>query len=318
MPFAIGVDIGGSSAKLGVVNEVGEIGYRHTVITPTTNSPEQAAAEYAQGIQQLLDRCALPPAQLVGIGVGMPGHISQDRRVSTVSNVPILDNFPLTDFFHDRFKLPVQLDNDATLAALAESRFGAGRQVDRLLVVTVGTGIGVGLIIGGEPQRFTRGCLGDSGHLIVEPEGRWRCRLGCQGCLETVASSLALEREATAVAQWLPESPLGARLSAQGKLTTADVIQAAQAGDAEAGRLIEQIGYWLGLGLVSYCYLFDPDLILIGGGLSAAEGLLLAPLRQTMLNVGMPTYTTKTTLALAQFGNEAGLIGAASLVLNRA
>lgn len=317
MHYAIGVDVGGSSAKLGIVSQTGKILFRQRLTTPTFDEPTRVAEAYARAIDIVLNHCRDAGIQPAGIGVGMPGHISPDRRLATLTNVHILDNFPLADFLSQRFDLPVELDNDGTLAALAEYHYGGGQNVGRLLTVTVGTGLGVGLIVDGQAQRPVRGCIGDPGHIIVEPESPWRCGLGCQGCLETVTSSLAIEREATVLAHRFPDSEL-ARLSDPGGIvSTAQVIDAAHQGDPLARHVLEKTGQWLGIGLTSWCYFFDPDLVLIGGGVSAAGEFLLASIRRTIRERALPAYTRSVQVGLAQLGNDAGIIGAASLFLNR-
>ena len=313
--YAIGVDVGGSSAKMGVVSQAGEIVIHHRVPTPVFDQPQQVAEEYARAIGHVLDLCHEMAVQPIGIGLGMPGHISEDRRASTFSNVHALDDFRIVDYLGERFQLPVELDNDATLAALAEYWFGGGRDAKRLVVMTVGSGIGAGLIVDGQPQRPVRGCIGDPGHLIVDPQSPWRCGCGCRGCLETVASSLAIEQRATVVASRRPESELARTLARLGKLPAAEVIRAAQAGGVSARHVLEQAGHWLGVGLVSWCYFFDPDLVLIGGGVSAAGELLLSPIRRAVAEIGMPQYVAGVRVALAEIGNDAGIIGAASLLL---
>lgn len=311
MPFVVGVDIGGGSAKLGLVDDRGVVRLRDEMPTPAVTSSAELAIAYAAGIDGILERAdAGAPA---GIGVGLPGHLDADGLTSTYSNVPLLDNFPFAEFLADRFGLPVRLDNDATLAALAEYRFGAGQEAKRLLVVTLGTGIGLGLIADGEPQRPVRGCMGDPGHIIVDPEARWTCRQGCRGCLESVASSLALERDAAAMAAWRPDGPLGAILAREGCLRTADIIEAAHSGVADAGHLLEELGAWLGRAAASWCALYDPDLVLFGGGLSSAGCALLSATRRTMTAVGMPEYVSGREVRLAKLNNDAGLVGAACL-----
>lgn len=314
--YAIGVDVGGSSAKLGIVSQAGEILFHHKLPTPAFDQPTHVAEGYAQGIDLVLDRCRDMGIQPAGIGIGMPGNISLDRRSATLNNVQILDNFPLADFLSPRLDLPVELDNDGTLAALAEYHHGGGRNARRLLVVTVGSGLGVGLVVNGQAQRPVRGCIGDPGHMIVEPDSPWRCGLGCQGCLETVTSSLAIQREATALARRFPDSELARLDQPDGAVVTAQVIDAAIRGDPLARDVLEQTGRWLGIGLTSWCYFFDPDLVLIGGGVSAAGELLLAPIRRTMADRALPAYAGHAQVGLAQLGNDAGLIGAASLFLN--
>jgi len=317
MHHAIGVDVGGSSAKLGIVSQAGEILFRYRLPTPTFDQPSRVAEAYAQAIAIVVNQACDAGVQPAGIGVGMPGHISPDRRSATLTNVQILDKFPLADFLSQRFDLPVELDNDGTLAALAEYHYGGGQNVGRLLTVTVGTGLGVGLVVDGQAQRPVRGCIGDPGHIIVEPESPWHCGLGCQGCLETVASSLAIEREAIALARRFPDSALARRSAPDGSVSTAQVIDAAHRGDPLARNVLEKTGRWLGIGLTSWCYFFDPDLVLIGGGVSTAGEFLLTSIRRTIRERALPAYATHVQISLAQLGNDAGLIGAASLFLNR-
>lgn len=311
MQYIAAIDVGGGSAKIGVVDRLGGIVGRHGIPTPAASSPEDLAEAYASGIESLLEKSE--DGDAVGIGVGLPGYLDEDGRMSKFSNVPLLDNFPLAAFLEKRLRLPVRVDNDATLAALAEHRFGAGRETKRLLVVTLGTGIGVGLIEDGEPQRPVRGCMGDPGHIIVDPGARWACRQGCHGCLESVASSLALEREAMALAAWDAGSQLAEIMDCNGRVGAADAIEAARDGDAAAAALIEKLGTWLGMAAASWCCLYDPDLILFGGGVSAAGQMLLSSIDRAMKAVGMPAYASETKTGLAKLGNDAGLVGAASL-----
>lgn len=314
MHFAVGIDIGGGSAKLGSVNAHGQVLSRRTLPTPDAGDARELAAAYAAEIGRLLDQSG--DGTPSGIGVGVPGHLDAGSRSCALSNVPLLDNFPFADFLEDRFALPVRLDNDATLAALAEHRFGSGQSAGRLLVVTLGTGIGVGQVIEGKPQRPVRGCMGDPGHIIVDPQAMWTCRQGCRGCLESVASSLALERDAHAAAVWKPDSGLGRLLKDRGSLTAANIVGAAHDGADDAIHLIEKAGAWIGMATASWCALYDPDLILFGGGLSAAGRLLLTAINKNMKTAGMPEYVAGRKIGLAKLKNDAGLIGAASLFVN--
>jgi glucokinase len=311
MPLVAGIDIGGGSAKLGIVDPRGTIVVRDEMPTPAASTSDELAEAYACGIGRLLE--APEAGNTIGIGVGVPGHLDESGLTSTFSNVPLLDNYPLAAFLERRFQVPVRIDNDATLAALAEHRFGAGRKAKRLLVVTLGTGIGLGLVVDGEPQRPVRGCMGDPGHIIVDPEARWTCRQGCRGCLESLASSLALERDAAAMASLQPDSRLGTILAREGRLRTAEVITAARDGDDAAVTLLEKLGAWLGMAAASWCALYDPDLILFGGGVRSTGRLLVSSIRRTMKTVGMPEYVAGNNVGLVKLGNDAGLIGAASL-----
>ena len=310
------IDVGGGSAKIGIVDSHGAILGRDLIPTPTACGAEELAETYARSIESLLKR--LKGCSPIGVGVGLPGYLDEDRRTSRFSNVPLLDGFPLATFLEHRLRLPARADNDATLAALAEHRFGAGGKARRLLVATLGTGIGVGLVRNGEAWRPVRGCMGDPGHIIVDPEARWSCRQGCRGCLESVASSLALEREAMASTASDGSGLLAAARDRDGRVSAADVIQAARKGDAAAVSLIEKLGAWLGMAAASWCSLYDPDLILFAGGVSSAGPLLLSAIDRTMRAVGLPTYVAETETGLAALGNDAGLVGAASLFVTPA
>ncbi len=314
MTYAIGIDVGGSLIKIGLVDDTGNLTAKKELPTPTSGSAEQILNHISEQVQQLTYARQIDLKQVVGIGIGMPGHINPDRKSSASSNVPRLDHFPLVDFFHTRFNLPTYLDNDATLAAMAEYQFGQHPKTERLLLMTIGSGIGAGLIIHGEPYRMTRGCSGDPGHIIVDPTLKWRCRIGCRGCLETVASGQALIRNAAARAEWDPQSPLGELFHKNPTVSAYDVIALARMGDPHCLELLDEISHWLALGLVSWCYFFDPQVILIGGGLSEAGDLLLSSIRSKMLEIGIPTYVQNVNLSLARFRNEAGVLGAASLV----
>ncbi len=252
-----------------------------------------------------------------GIGIGVPGHLSADRRVPIYTNLHQLDSFPLASFLEQRLKGcaygRVLLDNDATVAAWAECLYGAGRGIDRLFLVTLGSGIGAGLILHGEPQRPVRGTLGDPGHIIVAPSSARRCSYGCRGCLEAVAASSAIENEALEAARANPASLLARAWRDEDTLTVAAIVAAARAGDAAALAVLGDAGRWLGMGLVSWCYVYDPEVILLGGGVSAAGELLLEPIRKTVAEVGAPVYMAGLRVGLAQLGNDAGIIGAASL-----
>lgn len=314
MGFAIGIDIGGSLIKIGVVADSGEILARKEKHTPTLGSPEHILKELCDNALELIRELKIPLSQVVGVGLGMPGHINADGKSSSSSNVPILDHIPLVDLIQSYLHLPTYLDNDATLAALAEHRYGEHPKVERLLLMTIGSGIGAGLILRGTPYRMTRGCTGDPGHIIIDASLKWKCRIGCRGCLETVGSGQALIRNALSAAHWYPDSLLAKRAREKHGLTAFDVIELAREGDSLSLGLIEELAHWLALGLVSWCYFFDPDLILIGGGLSEAEDLLLSPLKEKMRAIGIPAYIEKVRLALAKFKNDAGILGAASLV----
>ncbi|MDF3052572.1 MAG: glk [Geminicoccaceae bacterium] len=223
---------------------------------------------------------------------------------------------PLKARLSERIDLPLIVDNDANAAAWAEYRFGAGRGSPVLVCITLGTGIGGGLVIGGQLFRGTYGMAGEWGHMITVPDGHW-CECGNRGCWEQYASGNALVREARALAQ--THSPRAFRLLEMAggdpdKITGPDVTAAAVAGEPNAIELLADVGTWLGRGIADLAAALDPEVVVIGGGVSAAGDLLLVPARQafsrTLTGRG---FRPEARLVLAHFGNDAGLIGAADL-----
>jgi glucokinase len=231
--------------------------------------------------------------------------------VRNVTNLPGLNNAPLRERLAETLELAVGLDNDACAAALGEYRYGAGQGAERLLVVTVGTGVGAGMIVDGSVFRTSQGCLGDPGHVIVAPEGP-RCGCGGRGCMEVMAAAPAIARHATALGAERPDSAL-ARLPRP--IDGVDVARAAAAGDEAARAVLASAGRWLGIGLVSLLHVLGPERLLVGGGVAEAGDLLLDPLRKTIDDYGMPFLTRPLTVARAALTADAGLLGAAAVGL---
>lgn len=298
----IGLDIGGGSTKIGLVNSDGAILARHRIPVINGEDAPQILNSYGSAIETLLRDANV--AQLGGIGIGFPGHILPDFATGANSNVPALDGKPIADILARRFGCPSRLINDADAGAIAEYHFGAGRGVDRLLLVTVGTGIGVSLVVGGAPFNAANGALGDAGHIVLVPENPVRCRQGCLGCLESVASGEAIEIQARKLYCDAPEGS-----------GTATLVRNAIAGQPEATVLIKEAGRWIGMAAATWCNIFSPTRILIGGGISAVGESLVDAIRADAYRRAMPCNVQNTTFALAQLGNDAGIIGAASVVM---
>ncbi len=239
--------------------------------------------------------------KLCGSGIGLPGHIDFELGTTRLSNVPCLDEFPIVDYISQKSGVKVFIENDATLAALAEHRFGVGQGSDRFLTVALGTGIGVGFIENGKPVHTANGTMGDIGHVIVDSIGTHTCRQGCHGCLESVASALALQNRYNAVRSNRCDAGLGA------------LFESARSGDIECARIVEETARFIGAAVVSWMHIFAPDKIAFGGGVSAAGEVLLSPIRKTVTHLAMKDYADKVTILQATLGNKAGLVGAAAL-----
>ncbi len=221
----------------------------------------------------------------------------------------------LRRLLHERTGLPTVVDNDARAAAWAEARFGAGAGTDDLVLVAVGTGIGGGLVLDGAVYRGTAGLGGEVGHMIVAPDGD-PCDCGNRGCLEAMASGSALGRAARAAAARDPGGRLATLAGGPQRVTGEIVFQAAKEGDQAAIALFERTGYWLGVGIASLITIFDPDVVVVGGGLAATGDLLLAPARASMERyVFGRAHRDLPPVAPARLGGDAGLVGAATLAL---
>jgi glucokinase len=306
----IGVDIGGTkvaiAAKRG--DELGE-----SRLQPTNcSSSEELIDQLVEMVNGLRDDA------LEGVGVGVPSIVEFDTgRVVSSTNIPLAD-VPLRQVLGERFGVPVFVDNDATVAALAEAHDEHMRLVaQHLVMVTVGTGVGGGLVLGGRIYRGATGGAGELGHTIVglDLEGAVPApmRFPQPGSLEWVASGHALDRLAAEAANLHPDSALGVVLAHGKPVLGPDAVKAAQDGDPAALRLLEIWGQRVGIGVANAINTFDPEEVVIGGGAAQAGELMLEPARRIALGYVLPGLGLRTTIRLARHGVRAGVLGAALL-----
>jgi glucokinase len=309
---AIGIDVGGTKIAAGVVTAQGTI--VQALAVPTPRRQDHIVQRILAAITDL--QSAHPDVAAVGVGAaGMidwpAGHIRWAPNNS-------YEDLPLRDLLADGSGLPAVVENDANAAAWAEVTVGAGAGLANVIALTIGTGIGGGIIVNGELQRGHTGIAGEVGHISVHPTGDERCGCGVTGCLEAMASGTALGRLGRRAAAADPAGRLAQLAGAAGKVTGETVHQAAREGDPTARQLFDQIGYWLGVGIASITNVFDPELIILGGGLVTAGDLLLTPARQSFESfVFARAHRSLPLLAPAQLGQDAGLIGAALLALHQ-
>lgn len=314
--YAIGIDIGGGSTKIGLVSSAGQVveQRRITVVRGDDASAEEIVKTYAISVREVL--AGRPDIHLRGIGVGFPGPIHADHKSGTLGNIPALDDIPLAQMIADACGIPCRLENDATAAGIAEATFGRHSRSNRLLLVTAGTGIGVAFTVAGKPFVTSGGCLGDAGHIIVQAGGARRCRQGCFGCLESLASGDALNGAARRYCADNPRSMLATDARRLDREPDGSVVIAcARSGDADCLHMLTETGRWLGRGAATWAHIFAPDTILLGGGLSAAGDLLLRPMEQEARACGLEMYLRNVSFSLASLGNDAGMIGAAAQFL---
>jgi len=312
--LTIGVDVGGTKVAAGLVDEQGTVLRRTRRPTPSS-TPADVEDVVAACVGELREG-----VEVEAVGIGAAGFITADR--STVLVAPNLSwrDEPLRDGVAERVGLPVVVENDANAAAWAEYRFGAGRGEQHLVVVTVGTGIGGGIVLDGALYRGRFGIGAEFGHMQVVEGGR-RCGCGQHGCWEQYCSGRALLHEAREIAD--VRRAYGKRLLELGGgrpegIEAIEVTQAAREGDPAALDCFAEVGSWLGQGLADLAAVLDPGAFLIGGGVSDAGELLLGPARtafaQRLTGTGSRPHAD---IRLAELGNTAGLVGAADLARSR-
>jgi glucokinase len=302
---AVGVDVGGTKIAAGLVSPEGEL--LSEVRYPTANVREQLLSTIAEAIMEVKRGY-----EVGGVCLAVPGFIlARENKVLSAANLEAIEGIPLKDEMGDRTGLPVTVENDANAAAWGEFRFGVGKDVDDLVFVTLGTGVGGGIISHGVLLRGARGMGGELGHITVQPAGP-RCGCGNRGCLEALASGTAIERRAREVADERPHSALR-RLATERAPLGGDVLDLARKGDEAAIEVLRETGTWLGIGLATYINIFDPEVIAIGGGVSQAGDLVSEPARRELQLRSHSPSRDLVEIRAATLGSEAGMVGAAAL-----
>jgi glucokinase len=295
---------------IGVIDDSHEILYRST--SPTAGLKlDDLIDELERELRAALE--AHPDVKTIGLGI--PSTIDRRRGYAISSvNLPLVD-VPVRDLVTERLGLPTHIDNDANVAALAEHRLGAARDTENAVMLTIGTGIGGGLILGRQVYRGTFGSAAELGHIVIDYAGP-PCQGNCpnRGCVEALASGTALGREGHLAAQAHPDSALGRRFAAGEAIDGRAVTEAAIDGDGIAVEVVATVGRRLGVALSSLANIFAPDMIVIGGGASAAGDLLLEPAREQLRSRALPPMN-ETPVVTAALGPEAGMIGAALMAL---
>lgn len=303
--MVLGVDVGGTKIAVAVVDGVTAT---RSVERPTsTGSTEELLDGIEAAVRGVIEEAGEPAA----IGVGVPSQIEYETgTVETSVNIP-LAGVPLRAELGRRFGVPVFVDNDANCAALAEAHM-LGES--HLVMITLGTGVGGGVVIDGLTFRGAHGLGAELGHVTINPDGP-PCPGNCpnRGCLEAYCSGQALERDATELAQDKPDSGLAGRIGPDGRVSGRELVAAADDGDPDALLLIENFARMLGVGIATFVNVFEPDRLAIGGGLSRASHLFLDRAVQEAGARALPALWKRVTIALAQGGADAGVIGAGVL-----
>ena len=318
--FAIGVDLGGTNLRIAAVEDGGRLLESHSSATELARGRDLVLSEMALAIRELARRFA-STHKLAGIGVGIPGIIDlASGTLHSAANMPGWSNYPVRSELENRLGVPVLLENDANCAALGEKWIGAGREVDDLCMITLGTGVGGGFVIGGKPWHGLIGMAGEIGHMTVFPEGRL-CACGNYGCLEQYASATAIRRMASETISGGEAPGLARCMQSDPAFSARSVFQCALNGDATALNIFSTAGHALGIALANLINALNFPLYVIGGGMSKAWEVFSPALfdelrkRSIVFRAGESAAGKKnhTTVVPARLGGDAGLVGAARL-----
>ncbi len=312
-PCTIGVDMGGAKLLAGAVDE--GFGVLHRSQRTVAGLDQSALIDTA--VDAVVEAREASSGEVAAVGIGIPCLMDQRTGIGVIAVNLALRNIAFADVMTERLGMPVFVDNDGNLAALAEHRAGAAKGCSEGVVLTVGTGIGGGLILRGRPYRGAIGAGAELGHVVIDMNGP-PCQGNCpnRGCVEALASGTALAREAVLMAGRRPESGLGAALRQGREIVGPLVTELAHDGDEAAIEVVELIGRRLGVALASFVNIFNPEVIVIGGGVIAAGELLLGPAREVMRQRALPPSRDEVRIVGAHFGVEAGMIGAAALAFD--
>jgi glucokinase len=306
--IAFGLDLGGSALKYGLVTRAGKILASGVVPNDARRQMPGIRSALREGVARLRDLARQHRVVASVLGCGCAGTLIGEggKLVTPSPNLPFMKGFAIAAFLQKEARIPAVAENDASVAALAEFRVGAGKGADSLLMATVGTGIGGGLVMNGALVRGRFGTAGEIGHGVFQPDGL-ECGCGSRGCLEQYAASKALLRFHD------EESSGRGPTAAAGALRVRDVIQLARAGERPALAAVARIGRNLGIGLTTCASLVPVDVIVIGGGISVLGSLLLRPVRAAFDAHALPYVRKGVKIVRAKLGNEAGFTGAALL-----
>jgi glucokinase len=313
---AIGVDIGATGLKLALVAGGGAVLESTVLQTPRAGSGQEVAEQIADAVTAFEDEVA-GAGQVRGYGISVPNFVEGPDWVQrSPNNLPELEGVALRPPLAARLGDTIAIANDVSAAATAEHLFGRGRGRDRVLLMSIGTGISIGVIVDGELLQYMLGTAGDTGHIIVDLQGRLECSCGGRGCLETVASGTGIRNEAIRAVRRGEQTVLGELAEDESRLSAEFVATAARNGDAVAKRIFERASFFLGVALTTYVHMFAPELIVFGGGVSGSMDLLQDGARAALEQFSNPLLLgVLERIELSEFPDLGAAIGSAGLIL---
>jgi glucokinase len=311
-PYAIGIDIGGTNSVFGIVDKRGQIIEQGAIKTAVHTEVNAYIDELVKGLQSIISKVG-GASNIKGIGVGAPNGNFFSGCIEFAPNLPWKGVIPLAQMLSDRLGIPVALTNDANAAAIGEMTYGAARGMKDFIVITLGTGVGSGIVVNGQLVYGHDGFAGELGHTIIRRQNGRLCGCGKHGCLETYASATGVARTAREYLDTTKE-PSSLRQLDPKDITSKDVFDAAQAGDVLAKKIFEETGNILGEAFADFVAFSSPEAIILFGGLTKAGDLLFEPVREQMEKDLLPIYRNKVKLLHSELKeSDAAVLGASAL-----
>jgi glucokinase len=312
MKKVLAFDLGGTKIAFGVVAENGEVLGSDKIETLAKQGPEQAIQRVNRAAQSLLQKLNIKPQELIGIGIASPGPLDISKGcVDGSPNLPGWTGYSIEQGLSSFFNLPARIDNDANAAALGEYKFGAGKNKKNMVYITVSTGLGGGVIVDGRLMRGANGNAAELGHLTLNINGP-ACPCGANGCFEMYASGTAIARRTREAIQAGAPSQILSLAGSLEKITTHHILAALQKEDELAKKIWNETTEYLGRGLAVVINTFNPELIVVGGGVTAAGELLFNPVREKALRYAFPRLAAVCSIVPAGLGSNVGVVGAAA------
>ncbi|MBU9724207.1 MULTISPECIES: ROK family glucokinase [Bacillaceae] len=309
----VGIDIGGTTVKQAFIDMGGNIITKWEIPTDKSDSGKNIVPDIVKSVQEKLEESQIHKSSVLSIGVGAPGFIDVENGMIFEAVNLGWKNFGLKKQMEELMGVPTFVDNDANLASVGEMWKGAGNGATNLVCVTLGTGVGGGVIAGGEIIHGQNGMAGEIGHIASVVEGGAPCNCGKKGCLETVASATGIARLGLEAVTQSPEGLLKKKLDERESISARDVLDAAKAGDDIGISVVDTFAHHLGLALANLSNTLNPETIVIGGGVSKAGTFLVDKLEAEFKKYAIPKIAKETAIRIATLGNDAGVIGAAWL-----